>query len=398
MRNKKSKDLFKLIIIILVGYLGVHKFIEKKTTMGLVYLFTVGLFGIGWIIDIVLAIKELGVIDSSETTYTNNNNTGIKEIRNNKVYRSHEITYKKLSLEEIVERKENEFIVFDTETTGLYPDNGDRIIEFCFLKYKDNVVVDKLMALVNPKCLLPLKIIDITGITDQDLKGKPLMSEYINQIITFINNQIIIGHNVSFDLNFLRSEINKCDFDLEDLSIEYIDTLEMARNTIYLENHKLETLKHYLGIQTTSHRADADCETTYEVYKYCLDMLIENKLQEEKRKERYEKRQQERMLIMSDDEKEIINYFIQVAKKHDKEIKYSFMSDKAISFTLCGIEIGRVKFNGKKRYCRLFAGDSQKHEWENVENPEKQQILDYIDDLFIYVDKEYKRYFLEYGD
>ncbi|MGN1379265.1 MAG: hypothetical protein ACI4XR_02580 [Bacilli bacterium] len=52
----------------------------------------------------------------------------------------------------------------------------------------------------------------------------------------------------------------------------------------------------------------------------------------------------------------------------------------------------------KKRYCRLFAGDSKKHEWENVENPEKQQILKYIDDLFVYLDKEYKNYFLEYGD
>ena len=97
-------------------------------------------------------------------------------------------------------------------------------------------------------------------------------------------------------------------------------------------------------------------------------------------------------------EKEILNFFIKTAEKHEKEIKYSFMSDKAISFTLLGIEVGRIKFNGKKHYCRLFAGDFKEHEWENVENPEKYKIFEYIEDLFTYIDKEYKRYFIKYGD
>lgn len=399
MTNYKSKVLIKLIIIIFAGYLGIHKFIEKNTKMGWIYLFTCGLFGIGWFVDIAMTMKELLIIEKSNVgTKSNDNNSVSYGVTETVRYPGHKIVYKKIEKEELLERKPTEFIVFDTETTGLSPEEGNRIIEFCFLKYKDNVLVDKMMTLVNPECSLPLKIIDLTGINNEDLVGKPRMFEYINKIINFINNQVVIGHNVMFDLKFLRSEIERCKFETEDLNIEYIDTLEMARNTIYLNNHKLETLKYYLGIQTTSHRADADCETTFEVYKHCLNLMIENRMQEQKRKENYERRQQERMSSISNDEKEIIEYFIETAKKHDKEIKYSFMSDKAISFTLCGIEIGRIKFNGTKRYCRLFAGDSKKHIWENVENPEKQQILGYIDDLFIYVDKEYKNYFLEYGD
>ena len=392
MTNNKDKALIKLIIIVLVGYLGIHKFMEKKTTLGWIYLFTFGLCGIGWIIDIIIAVKDFYEINNKT-----NANCNIASERKNNI--SHTANFKKITLDEIVDRKLNEYIVFDTETTGLQPYSGDKIIEFSLLKYKDGKLIDKFVSLVNPGCQLPTIIIELTGINDNDLIDKPQMSAYITKIIDFINNGVIIGHNIPFDIDFLKCEINRCNLDTPDLNVEYIDTLDMVKKTIYdVDNNKLETLKKYFGIQTTSHRAEADCETTNEVYKRCLEMLIEKKIRDEKMAENYKKREEERLLNMSDDEREIINYFIKVAKKHDKEIMYSFKSDKAISFTLCGIEIGRIKFNGKKRYCRLFAGDSKKHIWENVENPEKQQILEYIDDLFIYVDKEYKRYFLEYGD
>ena len=388
MTDNKNDALIKLIITVLVGYLGIHKFMEKKTALGWIYLFTFGLCGIGWIIDIIIAVKNFN---------KKNENFNIATERKTNV--SHITNFKKLTLDEIVYRKPNEYVVFDTETTGLHPYSGDKIIEFSLLKYKDGELIDKFVSLVNPECQLPTIIVKLTGINDNDLFDKPQMSTYITKIIDFINNGVIIGHNIPFDIDFLKCEINRCNFDTPNLNVEYIDTLDMVKKTIYdIDNNKLETLKKYFGIQTTSHRAEADCETTNEVYKRCLEMLIEKQTRDEKMAENYKKREEERLLNMSDDEREIINYFMEVAKKHGKEIMYSFKSDKAISFTLCGIEIGRIKFNGKKRYCRLFAGDFKEHIWENVENPEKKQILEYIEDLFIYVDKEYKRYFLEYGE
>lgn len=389
MANNKKDALIKLIITVLVGYLGIHKFMEKKTTLGWIYLFTFGLCGIGWIIDIIIAIKNFNKIDDKK-----NENCNIATERKNNI--SHIANFKKLTLDEIIDKNPTEYVVFDTETTGLHPYSGDRIIEFSLLKYKEGKLIDKFVSLVNPECKLPAIIVELTGINSDDLFDKPQISLYIKKIIDFINNGVIIGHNIPFDIDFLKCEINRCNFDTPDLNVEYIDTLDMVKKTIYdVDNNKLETLKKYFGIQTISHRAEADCEITNEVYKRCLEMLIEKKNRDEKIAENYIKREEERLLNMCDDEREIINYFIEVAKKHNKEIKYSFKSDKAISFTLCGIEIGRIKFNGKKRYCRLFAGDFKNHVWENVENPEKKQILEYIDDLFVYVDKEYKNYFLE---
>ena len=396
MNEIKTKSLIRLLVIVILGYLGIHKFLERNTKLGWVYLFTLGLFGIGWIIDIIVALKDYtSIVDKDNSDFTKSNT---ETITTPNIYR-HIFDYKKLSLNEIVEKDVNEYVVFDTETTGLYPENGCRVIEFCLLKYKDGVLVDKLTSLINPDSILPARVTEITGITNDDVKEQPFMNTYINQIIDFIGSNIVIGHNISFDLNFLKSEINRCQFETKELYVNCIDTLDMVKKTIYdVENNKLETLKEYFGIQTSSHRALADCETTSEVYIRCLEILKDKKAREIKMAENYKKREEERLATMSDDEKEIINHFIETAKRHDKEIEYSFKSDKSISFTLRGIEIGKIKFNGRKRFCKLFAGDFKDHEWENVENPEKSKIFEYIEDLFIYVDKEYKRYFLEYGD
>lgn len=321
------------------------------------------------------------------------------DISNNNRKFSHNIKINKIFINEIVAKHPNEYVVFDVETTGLHPDAGDKIIELSLLKYKDEKLIDKYTSLFNPGFKLPSNIVDLTNITDFDLSNKPKICKEISRIIDFMNNNIIIGHNVIFDINFLKNEICNCPFDTQDLSIEYIDTIDIAKKTIYdIDNYKLETLKAYFDIHAHSHRAEEDCIVTNEVYRQCLRLIVEKDARNKKMAENYKKREAERIAKMSTDEREIIDYFIKIAEEHDKKVNYSFMSDKAVSFTLCGIEIGRIKFNGKKRYCRLFAGDFKNHVWNDVDNPEKEQIFAYIDDLFIYVDKEYKRYFLEYGD
>lgn len=404
MEDKK----INFIITLFLGGFGVHKFIKGDVKIGILYLFTGGLFGIGWFVDI---IKSLLVLFNNNDKKINTNEDLLKDLSKDnydktgnysseiKTNTKHIFFYNKLSLKDVVNKRPDEYIVIDTETTGLYPEGGDRIIEFALLKYKDGILVDKMISLVNPQCLLPQKIVDITGIKDSDLVNKQPITKYINQIIKFINNKIIIGHNVLFDIRFLYSEINRCDFETDALSIEYIDTLDIARETVYdIENYKLETLKNYFKINTTSHRAESDCETTNEVYKRCLKLLIDKNIREQEKIEYYKKREKERLDKISNDEKDIINYFTQVAKEHNKEIECHVMSDRSIQFSLCNIEIGRIKFNGKKRFCKLFAGDFKEHKWTNVDNPEKKQILEYIEDLFKYIDKEYENYFLAYKD
>lgn len=345
--------------------------------------------------------KTIDKQEHIENDLTRNGNNALlnnSDSNNNVVSCTHKMSFKHLSLENVVDLNAQEYIVFDCETTGLEAFSGDRIIEFCLLKYKNGEIVDKLTSLVNPQIKLTAKIIEMTGINDNNLIDKPSMDFFINDIIKFINNQIIIGHNINFDINFLRNEIYRCKFNTEELNVQYIDTLEMVKKSIYdVENNKLTTLKNYFNIQTESHRAEADCIVTQEVYERSREILTKKITQQREKAENYKKREQNCLTSMNDDEKEIFNYFITTAKNHDKDVKYSFKSDKAISFTLCGIEIGRIKFNAKKHYCKFFAGDFKQHEWSNIDNPTKEQLLTYIDDLFIYVDKEYKRYFVKYG-
>lgn len=431
MKNKKVN----FIIVLFFGVVGVHKFMDKKIKQGLLYMFTVGLFGIGWIIDVVKALNELIKENGSannqlKKTYEENVNkteNHILEIDNNirestktalsygdnsyksiskekkeefqKKYFSHNLIIKKIGVDEAIDLNTSDVIVFDVETTGLSPNEGHRIIEISLLKYDGGVLTDKYVSLLNPGFRLPLRIIDLTRINNEDLVDKPSFRDVVNDVIDFMNNSIIVGHNISFDLNFLKSEIFKCPFDTKTMSIKYIDTLELARKSIYgTENYKLETLKDYFGIDVPSHRAENDCIATFEVYKRCLHILVDKKNREEKMAVNYKKRVEERTNNMNDDERSIIDFFLKTAKLHDKVVEYHFMSDKSICFTLCGIEIGRIKYNGRKRYCKLYAGDSRKHKWENVDNPKLSSIFEYIEDLFNYIDKTYKSYFLKYGD
>lgn len=408
-----------LILTILFGYLGTYRFSKKQNKLGFVYLFTCGLFGIGWIYDIYLAYldykkSQKRFTDSthqkqSQENFIEKNNTDTRivsqteETSHNiencpKIIYDHKMNFNHLSLDDIIDTNPEEYIVFDCETTGLFPHSGDRIIEFCFLKYKNNAIIEKLTALVNPNCSLPHKITTLTGISDADLADKPTIDKFIDSIIKFINNQIIVGHNVNFDIEFLSNEISECNFNTEELNVSYIDTLEMVKKTIFdIENNKLSTLKKYLNIEVQSHRAEADCEVAQAVYEYCYKLLIEKVLNQRKMEINSKIREQKCLESMTDDEKEISNYFLETARNHKKELKLSFMSDKAMSFSLCGIEVGRIKFNGRKHYCKLFAGDFNTHEWQYVESPTKENVLGYIDDLFIYIDKEYEKYFLKYG-
>jgi DNA polymerase-3 subunit epsilon len=171
----------------------------------------------------------------------------------------------------------NNYIVFDTETTGLNPETNE-IIEFTFLKYENNILVDKLSSLVRPEELIPDFITNITHISNEDVLDKKDINYYLEDIIKFINKSIIIGHNVLFDIKFLREAISKSNLDLEPLNIQYIDTVNLARKCIIdVPNHKLETLKNYFNINCISHRSEADCEVTKIVYEKCVEILNNNK-------------------------------------------------------------------------------------------------------------------------
>ena len=161
----------------------------------------------------------------------------------------------------------DDYVVFDIETSGLNP-NKDKIIEIGAIKYIDNKKVDEFSYLIDPQINLEPIITKVTGLTDDDLKGKKKIEEVLPLFLTFIKDYPIIGHNVRFDYDFIEANIKK--LSLNHLKNKIIDTLVLSRITIYdSENHKLETLKNYLKLDFNSHRALDDCFTCNALYQYC---------------------------------------------------------------------------------------------------------------------------------
>lgn len=161
----------------------------------------------------------------------------------------------------------DDYVVFDIETTGLSSIN-DKIIEISAVKYIKNQKVSVFSCLINPQISLPNIIVKVTGITDKDLKEKPLIHEVLPEFLNFVKDFTLIGHNVSFDISFINQNLKK--MNIKELKNNIIDTLFLSRNTIHdAENYKLETLKRYLNLDFNSHRAEDDCYTCNALYQYC---------------------------------------------------------------------------------------------------------------------------------
>lgn len=155
----------------------------------------------------------------------------------------------------------DDYCVLDLETTGL-SFNKDRIIEIGIVKVRSGIVIDQYSQLVNPGTHLPEVITELTGISQDMLTDKPLFSEIKQDILEFIEDDLIVGHNlVSFDIHFLNREMK------EVLNNEYTDTLPLARK-VYPEfkDYKLTALVKNLKLPQNNHRALKDCFSTMELY------------------------------------------------------------------------------------------------------------------------------------
>lgn len=152
------------------------------------------------------------------------------------------------------------YCVLDTETTGLSA-YYDEIIEIGILKIRNNQIVDKYSQLIKPENEIDEFITQLTGITNEMVKRMPSIENVRNEVLSFISDDILIGHNTSFDIRFLNAGFKS---DLRNL---YIDTMQFARK-LYpeLKHHRLSDLIEYLGLSNNTHRAIKDCVATKELY------------------------------------------------------------------------------------------------------------------------------------
>ncbi|MRV76168.1 3'-5' exonuclease [Duganella sp. FT92W] len=157
-------------------------------------------------------------------------------------------------------------VMLDFETTGLSPDNGDRITEVAALRIEDGRITDRYVSLVNCGVRIPAFITGLTGITQQMVDSAPPASEVVPQLVEFIGGDTLSAHNASFDEKFLHAESARCGLAARHLGP--VCSLKLARRVFpELGSYKLGTLSGSLGIRFkgTAHRAEADAEVAAQV-------------------------------------------------------------------------------------------------------------------------------------
>ena len=158
----------------------------------------------------------------------------------------------------------DKYVVFDLETTGLYPNSGDSIIEIGAVKLENGEIIDRFDELINPGILLSDEIINITGINNEMLKDKRSELDVVKDFMTWVGDLPMVAHNARFDISFMDQAYSK--YNLGELKNTVIDTLGLSR---YLESkeryHNLATLVKRYEIpwdEDKHHRADYDSEGT----------------------------------------------------------------------------------------------------------------------------------------
>ena len=172
------------------------------------------------------------------------------------------------------------FVVFDTETTGLYPWR-DKIIEIGAVRFRDGEPVEYFHSMVNPGIHIPEMVTQINHITDKMVADAPKISDVVSAFDDFVGNDALVGHNIDFDLKFIKSSGSA----LPDHKRIYIDTAELSRqmvkgpDKVYDEasgrwrndyNSQYEVKGHNLGLMCEFyglehgelHRADEDALMT----------------------------------------------------------------------------------------------------------------------------------------
>ena len=138
-----------------------------------------------------------------------------------------------------------DIVVFDTETTGLTPKNGARIIEIGAVKIAHGEIIDEFQSLINVVEPISPYAQAVHGISKVMLRGQPKAQEVFPSFAQFIADSTLVAHNAQFDIRFLTAEFERSGLVLAHKSE---CTLRLSRARLpKLENHKLETVYRHLG-------------------------------------------------------------------------------------------------------------------------------------------------------
>ena len=162
-------------------------------------------------------------------------------------------------------------IFLDTETTGLSPENGDRMVEIGCIEMDNRRLTGRhLHFYLNPQRKNGEGAVAVHGLTDDFLADKPLFAHVAEEVIEFVRGAEIIIHNASFDVGFLNEELRRCGLPKFSTHVGAVtDTLAMARDQFPGKSNSLDALCKRLEVDNTNrtlHGALIDANLLAEVY------------------------------------------------------------------------------------------------------------------------------------
>ncbi|MEF9951231.1 MAG: PolC-type DNA polymerase III [Clostridium sp.] len=167
----------------------------------------------------------------------------------------------------------DEFVVFDIETTGLNKVT-EEITEIGAVKVKNGEIIETFSALVNPLKPIPYEITKLTGITNEMVKGKDSIDRVMPKFLEFIGDIPVVAHNAKFDTGFIIEKCTKLNLKFSNV---IVDTLTLARWLLKdLKRHKLNILTEHFNIKLDNHhRAVDDAVATAHIFFKFINMLNE---------------------------------------------------------------------------------------------------------------------------
>ncbi|MDG1052792.1 MAG: 3'-5' exonuclease [Flavobacteriaceae bacterium] len=173
--------------------------------------------------------------------------------------------------------EQSNFAILDTETTGLRVSKGDKVVSVASIKIsefkiREDVILDEL---VNPQIKIPEQSTRIHNIKDEDVKDKPTLIEIEDKILKFIKKSVLVGHNIDFDIKFLKNNAKNTNLANRMKVIQPIDTIHLTAGLFPdLKNYELTSLCEHFNIKADDqvrHSALGDCWLTARLFLFLLN-------------------------------------------------------------------------------------------------------------------------------
>ena len=185
--------------------------------------------------------------------------------------------FEKQKLFNRVTLEQSNFAILDTETTGLRVSKGDKVVSVASIKIsefkiREDMILDEL---VNPQIKIPEQSTMIHNIKDEDVKDKPTLIEIEDKILKFIKKSVLVGHNIDFDIKFLKNNAKNTNLANRMKVIQPIDTIHLTAGLFPdLKNYELTSLCEHFNIKADDqvrHSALGDCWLTARLFLFLLN-------------------------------------------------------------------------------------------------------------------------------